>query len=268
MKTSTIVIATVFCLLSGGVLYVSLFQSNDSSDPLSQSKSENTAKTNVGFTKRATVNRELPKRNIDERKQLLSSRSDSQGVWRFSERKGQVSRAFGAKVQLDRIDESLLADKAREIMPLFNLHPSDLADRAYPIGGQKQSEGIQIYSVAQMYQGYPVYDSRLRLSVDHSTQSIVGLNGNELKMLHSELPETIQKRKQLERSLRQSQGPVHVFDSVGPFVWPDQEGRARLVFEAKSGDVGVYSPHTETLLVDAETGQILHRRLIAVSEEF
>lgn len=267
MKASVIVIALSLIVGAAGVAYWQFYGSDIERDA-AQKQKKKTPDSRPSKLKDENPSISTPQRknlNLEEKKQKLSKNSKS--LWQFKIQNQKISQAIGGKIEIDSNDEKSLVETAKDFAESFDLDPSELGSTATPVGGRKLP-GIQVYTIPQTYQGYPVYHSQLRVSVNNETNEIVGFNAKELKDLHSNLPTNQIPKSKLFKDLNHQYGAFSFSEVAGPYAYPDENGRARLVFEGKTGAADNYTPQTRRILVDAETGEIFDKGPIAVSDDF
>jgi len=266
LKPSVIIIASVLVIGSALVFYWQLEEKAPTKSTDSTKKAERvqsrSKKSGQQSTMESPVRRNL---KLDEKKNLLAEQSPS--IWQFKVEDQKISRAFGGKIKMESEGENQIVETAKKFAESFDLAPNELADQALPVGGRRLP-GVQVYSIGQVYEGYPVYQARLRVSVNNETNEIVGFNSSELKELHSELPTQLTPKNKMFKDLNKRFGGFSFSEMAGPYVFPDKDGRARLVYEGKTGEAENYNPQTRRILVDAETGEIFDRGPIAVSDDF
>jgi hypothetical protein len=177
--------------------------------------------------------------------------------WRVDKNEnGSVRRFFGSRIPIEDTSAETLTEWGQSFAPLLNLSSEDLSE-ALPIDPLKQ-EGTVGYRLPQNFSGYPVAGGDLRLFVDQERKAITGIDASNLVRFRGSLNNDVKPVQQILELARNSRTEVYISSDAIELI-ANEDQQPRLVYRGSSSPAASVGPKTETLLIDAQTGEILRR---------
>jgi len=167
-----------------------------------------------------------------------------------------IRRVFGAEIQLKEVSPQELTDFSRSIAGVFDLKPEDLED-VFQIDPLKK-EGTISFIAPQIHTGYPVVGGEVRFYVDVDRRKVTGIDASNVVHFEGSLKENVRPIDEIIALAKSEEASLYITNQALSVI-ADQEQRPRLAYRGSTSPENSITPKTETVYVDAQTGEVLRR---------